>query len=221
MVDQKTKQFDIAPFTAIIKQLKQLRATHQFGIVIGGGNIFRGHEKSKQFGITPSIGHQVGMLATIINGLIIKDIIEHHNLAATHFSALSCPELGKPIIHQEIESALQNDHILVFTGGTGNPFFTTDTNAVLRGLQMNTAEVWKGTSVDGVYDKDPGKYTDATLIKQLTYSHAIEQKLGIMDATAFALAQQYKQQIRIFNIFTANALLKAAQNQTFGSTINN
>ncbi len=203
----------------VIAQIASLRDTHQFGIVIGGGNFFRGNQHSKKLGISPSVGHQIGMLATIMNGLIIKDLLEHHGLSTALFCAMPSPEVGKPISQQSIDTALASDQTLVFTGGTGNPYFTTDTTAVLRALQIGADQVWKGTHVDGVYDSDPKKNPNAQLLKKVTYDQALQQKLGIMDTTAFALAQQYQQTVRIFNIFEPNALIRAALEPDFGSSI--
>lgn len=204
---------------AIIDQMVKLQDTHQFGIVIGGGNFFRGNQHSKKLGISASVGHQIGMLATMMNGLIVKDLLEHHGLPAALFCAMPSPEIGKPISQQSIDTALASGQTLVFTGGTGNPYFTTDTTAVLRALQISASQIWKGTHVDGVYDADPKTNPNAKLLSKISYDQALQQKLGIMDLTAFALAQQYKQTVRIFNIFEPNALIRAAQEPTFGSSI--
>lgn len=205
--------------STVIAQIKALRATHQFGIVLGGGNFFRGSVQGALLGITASVGHHVGMLATMMNGLIVKDLFEQQGFSVSLFSALSCPEIGLSTSQQSIDTALSLDHILLFAGGTGNPFFTTDTNAVLRSLQMQTKDIWKGTNVDGVYDADPRKNSNAQLLKEVSYSDALQNRLGIMDATAFAMAQQYDQEIRVFNIFTPDALLSVAKDTHFGSVI--
>lgn len=206
-------------FKQLAQQIKKLHDTHQFGIVIGGGNFFRGNEHGKRLGLNPSMGHQIGMLATMMNGLMVKDILEQNDLGVSLFCAVPSPEVGAPITHQDIMDAVVNSRILIFTGGTGNPFFTTDTTAVLRALQMQADELWKGTRVDGIYSADPNKDTDAKLLKKVTYGQALQQNLGIMDATAFALAQSYKQKIRVFSIFGPDALLQAASSTNFGSII--
>ena len=218
-LNQKNKKLSADAVNDIIRQIKELHNTHQFGIVVGGGNFFRGKEHGKLLGISQSMGHQVGMLATMMNGLILKDLLEQQGIATEHVCAISSPEIGKPISQQAITTALNNDRTLIFSGGTGNPFFTTDTTSILRALQARADEVWKGTHVAGVYDKDPNKYPDAQLIKKLTFSQALQEKLGIMDATAYALAQQHQQSVRVFDIFTENALVRAAHEQNFGSII--
>ena len=203
----------------LIGQLVQLSNTHQFGIVVGGGNFFRGNQHGKQMGITPSIGHSIGILATMMNGLMLKDLLEQQGMPVTLLSALDCPEVGEPISHQIIEKALSCGNTMVFVGGTGIPFFSTDTTAVVRALQIGAKTIWKGTNVDGIYSKDPHEFPDAQFLKELTYKQALNDGLRIMDATAFALAAQNEQTIRVFNIFAPDALLIANENQQFGSRI--
>lgn len=203
----------------LIQQIKQLNNTHQFGIVVGGGNFFRGHQHGTILGLTDSSGHYIGMLATTMNGLIVADLLNQYDISNKHFSALSCPQIATLIAYHSVEHALKQGYTLIFSGGTGNPFFTTDTNALLRGLQIHADEIWKGTSVDGIYDMDPEKHTNAQRLATVKYQDALEKQFGIMDATAYALGKTYKQRIRIFNIFEKNALLKATQSNNFGSTI--
>ena len=216
-----TEQRTLTPahINAIIEQIKQLSSTHQFGIVIGGGNFFRGRDQGVTLGMTASVGHQAGMLATMLNGLILKDLFEQHGIKTTLLCAITCPEVGESISHQAILGAAKNSSIIIFTGGTGNPFFTNDTNAVIRALQIEADEIWKGTNVPGVYDADPKKNAQAKLLKNVSYQEALDLNLGIMDATAFTLAKQHNQPLRIFDIFAENALIKAAHDKQFGSTI--
>lgn len=204
---------------SIIKQMQQLTPHYLFGIVVGGGNFFRGGQEGQQLGMTQSSAHQVGILATMLNGIILKDLLAQHDIAATIFCAVECPPAGEPISQQGIIAALKKDQTMIFTGGTGNPFFTTDTNAVLRALQIQAHEIWKGTKVDGVYNVDPYLHNNAKRIMHLTYQEALENNVQIMDPPALALAQQYNQTIRIFNIFETDALLKAASDNHFGSMI--
>lgn len=217
--ERTTKKLSATAINDLANQIKQLETTHQFGIVVGGGNFFRGTQHGVALGMTAPVAHQVGMLATMMNGLILKDLFEQHGLSTSLFCAISCPEVGSPISSQAIASALQKNNTLIFIGGTGNPFFTTDTNAVLRGLQIDAAQIWKGTNVDGIYDSDPRKNSNARLVKHTTYTDALTNHLGIMDAPAFALARQHELAIRVFNIFTPNALLTAAHDDNFGSLL--
>lgn len=218
-LDKNNRQLTAHTINNVIKQMKQLHNTYHFGIVVGGGNLFRGSKQGEQLGLDASVGHQIGMLATIMNGLILKDLLEQQDLSTALFCAMPSPEVGKPISQQSIAYALEKNQTLVFTGGTGNPFFTTDTNAILRALQIDANEIWKGTSIDGVYTADPRTNKDAQLIKKITYKQALNDKLGIMDPTAYALAEQYHKTVRVFDIFEKNALIRAAQEPDFGSII--
>ena len=146
-------------------QIKQLSDRYQFGIVIGGGNFFRGKQHGKLMGVTQPVGDQIGMLATLMNGLMVKDLLEQHNVRASLYSAITCPEMASSISQQAIENALLQDQVIIFAGGTGNPFFSTDTTAVLRSLQINASEIWKASHIDGVYSADPKKDTGAHFSK--------------------------------------------------------
>jgi len=203
----------------LFSQIKQLASTHQFGLVIGGGHFFRGKQHGIKMGISQPVGDQIGMLATLMNGLMVKDLLEQKGVTASLYSAITCPEMASSISQQAIENALIKDQVIIFAGGTGNPFFSTDTTAVLRSLQINAFEIWKASHIDGVYSADPSKDPHAKLLKDTTYGYALAHKLGIMDATAFTLAAENKQIIRVFSAFEPNALIKASQEKDFGSTI--
>lgn len=202
----------------LAEQIKQLPSI-RFGIVVGGGNFFRGSKQGKDLGLVPSNAHYIGMLATIMNGVILKNIFDAQGLSSIVLSALHCPEIAPYISQDAIDQALEHKKIIIFTGGTGNPFFSTDTNAILRGLQINAEAVWKGTKVDGVYDRDPIQYPEAQKFTQLSFDEAIQRKLKIMDLAAFSLAQEHRLPIRVFNIFEPNALTKLAHDATRGSLI--
>lgn len=204
---------------SIADQIKKLRSQFNFAIVVGGGNIFRGDVQGKVYHLNTSNAHYAGMLATIINGVVIKNVFEKQGINCSLLSAINCPEIANYINQNIIDDSLKNNSTLIFTGGTGNPYFTTDTNSILRALQVNAWEVWKGTKVDGLYDKDPFENSDAKKIKEASYSQVIDENLKVMDQTAFSLAKEHKVKIRIFNIFEKDALIKAAQNKDFGSLI--
>jgi uridylate kinase len=204
---------------SIALQIKQLTHTHQFSIVIGGGNFFRGATQGAQVEIRPQVAHTVGMLATMMNGLIIQDIFEQIGIKTVVLNALSCPEVGEAITFHKIQAYQAEHKCLIFTGGTGNPFFTTDTTAVLRALQVNAQELWKATKVAGIYTQDPRLNPDAQLVKKMSFAQALEQKLGIMDLNAFVLAEQHAMPIRIFNLFDQEALVRTASDINYGSTI--
>lgn len=219
LLDKDHRTLTARTINNLIEQIKSLQQTYLFGIVIGGGNFFRGNMQGKTMGVHPAIAHQIGMLGTMMNGLILKDLCEQHEVKAELFCAMPSPEIGKPIAQQTIMSGLANGSLLIFTGGTGNPFFTTDTNAILRALQMGATEVWKGTTVDGIYTQDPDNDVHATKMNRVTYAQALQQKLGIMDITAYAMAERHHVTVRVFDIFAPDALRKVAQDPQFGSTL--
>ena len=203
----------------IVDQISQLQEDFQLGIVIGGGNFFRGNQQGKSLGIRPITSHYVGMISTIMNGILLQDLLYQKNVKAEVLSALFFPEFSKAISPRNITSAFDENDCIIFSGGTGNPFFTTDTNAVIRALEIGADQVWKATDVDGVYDSDPKKNNGAKLLSSLTHSQAKKMNLEIMDLSAFTLAEEHDISFRIFNVFTENSLLNVAENKTFGSTV--
>jgi uridylate kinase len=210
---------DASGLEHIATQVKLLSPSYKFGIVMGGGNFFRGAQEGMQMHLRTHVGHLVGMLATMMNGLIIQDIFESADIPTALFSAVECPDVGFNFSPQNIQNALQHKQCLIFAGGTGNPYFTTDTTAVIRALQIEATELWKGTKVDGVYTSDPTKDPHAQFLRHISYKDALSSKLGIMDGSAFALASQHNLPIRVFNIFSQNALIKAGNEKEFGSLI--
>ena len=218
-LDPKSCGLSTVAIKKVIAQIKQLHDRYQFCIVTGGGNFFRGDEQGKKLGLGAWSGHQIGMLATMMNGLIIDDLLGQENIPSEIFTATVCLDVGFPINHEAVKNSLEERKTLIFVGGTGNPFFTTDTNAVLRALEIEADEIWKGTNVGGVYSTDPRIDPEATFIKDLTYQQALDKKIKVMDATAFTLASQHKLTIRVFNIWKNDALHEVASNKDFGSTI--
>jgi uridylate kinase len=204
---------------SIIKQLKVLKTKCNIGIVIGAGNIFRGRSNGKELNLEKASADEVGMLATIVNGRMLQAILEKVEIPSVIYSAIECPKICEPLSQNKINLAMKIHLTPIFVGGTGNPYFSTDTTSVIRGLQIKANEIWKATKVDGVFDKDPKKDKNAKLIKKISYDEVIEKKLGIMDLTAITLAKQNKVKIRVFNLFEENALLKAFSEPDFGSII--
>jgi uridylate kinase len=150
-------------------------------------------------------------------------MLEGQGLQTKLFSAIACPNICEIIQQSKIDCALSKNKCLIFVGGTGNPFFSTDTNAILRALQIGAQEIWKGTKVDGIYSKDPikNKGKDVELYKKISYEKVITKKLRIMDLTSITLAQDNNIKIRVFNLFEKNALIKASKDKDFGSIITN
>lgn len=190
----------------------------QIGVVVGGGNIFRGVQ-AKEFGFSRSPADQVGMLSTLINGIVLQQALAALGCSAQVMSALPCDAVVQPYSWAAAMDYLKNNQVVIFVGGTGNPYFTTDTAGALRASEIQAEVLLKATTVDGVYDKDPFEHRNAVKFLQLTYSDALAKKLNIMDATAIALCRDNQIPIYVFNLFESGALLKAVCRQGTGSTV--
>ncbi len=210
--------FDHATINNILTQIKELYDLKvKIAIVIGGGNIFRG--RNNDLNLNVSNADYMGMIATIINGIALKDMLLNIGVKTKIYSAISVSNMVKPY---NLDSALKNfndDNVVIFTGGTGNPFFTTDSAAAIRAIEMQVDILIKATKVNGVYDKDPNRFADAVKYKQLTFTEAIQQELQIMDITAFNLCKTHNINIKICNIFENNALVNVVMNNNIGTLI--
>jgi uridylate kinase len=175
------------------------------GVVVGGGNILRGVEVSSQ-GVSRATGDAMGMLATVMNALVLEAAIERAGAPARTMSALNMPQVCETYERQRALRHLEDGRVVVFAGGTGNPFFTTDTTAVLRAAEMDCDAVLKATNVDGVYSADPNKDPKARRYERLTHQEAMDQDLKVMDATAFALARENRMPIIVFSIRAPGAI---------------
>jgi len=188
---------------------KDLAATRELGVtlgvVVGGGNILRGVEASAH-GLSRPTGDAMGMLATVMNALVLEAAIERAGAPARTMSALAMPQVCETYERQRALRHLDEERIVIFAGGTGNPFFTTDTTAVLRAAEMSCDAVLKATNVDGVYSADPNKDKAAKRFERLTHAEALDRDLKIMDATAFALARENRMPIIVFSIFEDAAI---------------
>lgn len=210
---------DLAVIQSLVDQIKALQKTHQFGLVIGAGNFFRGAKADGNLKLSRTTADLVGMLGTMMNGAMLQDIFEQHGIKTTILSALHIPELGRGVNNHRINDAFDNNSLIIFTGGTGLPFMTTDTAAVVRALQMDAIELWKATKVDYLYDKDPATESDAKPIFTCTHHEVFAKQLRAMDLTALTLAAENRLTIRIFNLFASDALIHVAKDVNFGSTI--
>jgi uridylate kinase len=175
------------------------------GVVVGGGNILRGVEVSSQ-GVSRATGDAMGMLATVMNALVLEAAIERAGALARTMSALNMPQVCETYERQRALRHLEDGRVVVFAGGTGNPFFTTDTTAVLRAAEMDCDAVLKATNVDGVYSADPKKDPKAKRYERLSHDEAIARDLKVMDATAFALARENRMPIIVFSIREPGAI---------------
>lgn len=190
----------------------------EIGVVIGGGNIYRGLSASKQ-GVDRVTGDHMGMLATVINSLALQNAIEKSGIPSRVQTAIQMNEIAEPLILRKAIRHLEKSRVVIFAAGTGNPFFTTDTAAALRAIEIKADLVLKGTRVDGVYDADPEKNPDAKMFKKLTYSQVLEKNLQVMDLTAITLCQENNLPIKVFNMNLKDNLLKIVSGEDVGTLI--
>ena len=190
----------------------------QVAVVIGGGNIFRGMAGGA-VGMDRATADYMGMLATVMNALALADTMNHVGLTARVMSAISIDQVVEPYVRPKALQYLEEGKVVVFGAGTGNPFFTTDTAAALRGAEIGAQVVLKATKVDGVYTADPKKDPSAKRYDRLTFDEAMARNLGIMDATAFALFRDQKLPIRVFSIFKEGALKRVVTGEDEGTLV--
>ena len=190
----------------------------QIAIVVGGGNIFRGLSESSK-GMDRASADYVGMLATVMNAVSLQDAIERQGIVTRVQSAIPMSQLAEPYIRRRAMRHLEKDRIVIFGAGTGNPFFTTDTAAALRAMEIGAEVLLKATKVDGVYDKDPRKHTDARRYQQVTFTDALQKDLGVMDATAFALCRDNELPINVFDMTRRGNIQRVVCGEAVGTRI--
>ena len=199
----------------IASEIKSLiDAGIQVGVVVGGGNIIRGVTAASDGIITRTSGDYMGMLATVINGVAIQEALEHIGVETRLQTAIDMQEIGEAFIVRRARRHLEKGRVVVFAGGTGNPYFTTDTAATLRASEIGADMLIKATKVDGVYDKDPNKYPDAVKLDTISYDKALEDHIKVMDDTAIAQAKDNKLPIVVCNMFEKGNLLKIINGDT-------
>ncbi|WGE51449.1 UMP kinase [Actinobacillus equuli subsp. haemolyticus] len=199
-----------------IKELVEMGV--EVGVVLGGGNLFRGAKLAKA-GMNRVVGDHMGMLATVMNGLAMRDALHRADVNAKLMSAFQLNGICDTYNWSEAIKMLREKRVVIFSAGTGSPFFTTDSAACLRGIEIEADVVLKATKVDGVYDKDPAKFADAKLYNQLSYAEVIEQELQVMDLAAFTLARDHSMPIRVFNMVKPGALKQVVTGTTEGTII--
>ncbi len=192
----------------------------QIGLVIGGGNLFRG-EGLAAAGMNRVVGDHMGMLATVMNGLAMRDALHRANVGVRMMSAIPLNGVCDSYNWAEAISLLRAGKVVIFSAGTGNPFFTTDSAACLRGIEIEADAVLKATKVDGVYSEDPNKNPDAVLYKELNYQQVLEQELKVMDLAAFTLARDHNLPICVFNMKKPGCLRAVIEGQDVGTRITN
>ena len=209
-------------FTIVERLTDEVKGVRQagfdLGVVIGGGNIMRGSQASKQ-GMDRVSADYMGMLATIINALALQDILERKGVDTRVMTAIRMEALAEPYIRRRATRHLEKGRVVIFAGGTGNPYFSTDTAAVLRALEIEAQVILKATNVDGVYTADPKKDPKAKFLEEVSYQEAIVQGLGVMDANAFALCKDNGLPIQVFNINQPGAIVRILKGERIGTIV--
>jgi uridylate kinase len=190
----------------------------QIGVVVGGGNIFRGIKLAAK-NMDRVTGDHMGMLATVINSLALQDALEQMGIYTRVMSAIEMHEVAEPYIRRRALRHLEKGRIVIFAAGTSNPYFSTDTGAALRALEMRAQVIAKATKVDGVYDKDPMAYPDAVKYDEIGYTEVLTQSLGVMDATSIAMCRDNKLPIIVFNLNTPGNMMRMAMGEPVGTLI--
>lgn len=214
-------QYGIDPqrLSEYAQEIKKIHALGvEIAIVIGGGNIFRGVAGASK-GMDRVQGDYMGMLATVINGMALQGALEDAGMLTRLQTALKIEQVAEPYIKRRAVRHLEKNRIVIFGAGTGNPYFTTDTAAVLRGVEINADVILKGTRVDGVYTADPEKDPTAVKYETITFTDVLAKGLNVMDTTAFTLSQENKLPIVVFDMNKENNLLKVCQGENIGTTV--
>ncbi len=209
--------------SSILRNLAlELKELHQMGVqiclVVGGGNIFRGLSGAKS-GVDRTTGDYMGMLATVINGLALMNALEREGVPVRVQTAIPMEKIAEPFILRRAVRHLEKGRIVIFVAGTGNPYFSTDTTAALRASEIGADCILKATKVDGIYDRDPKKYSDATKYDTLPYLEAIEKRLAVMDSTAFSMCMDNKIPIIVFNMNENGNIKKAVSGMPIGTLV--
>lgn len=215
------RDFGLDP-SVLQRYARDVREVHnlgvEIGIVIGGGNIYRGVEHSSD-GVDKVTGDHMGMLATIINGLALQSALEHHNVFTRLMSPIKMEEIAEPFIRRRAIRHLEKGRVVIFGAGTGNPYFTTDTAAVLRALEIRADVIIKGTRVDGVYDRDPEKHPTAFRFKEISYREVLDKDLKVMDLTAITMCKEHSLPIIVFDMNRPGNLLRLMKGEHIGTWV--
>ena len=220
LLGEKSYGVDPKRILAYSKEIKEIVDSGiELAIVIGGGNIFRGVSGASN-GIDRVQADYMGMLATVINGLALQSSLENLKIQTRLQTAFNIEAVAEPYIKRKAVRHLEKKRVVIFSAGTGNPFFTTDSAAVLRAIEINADVILKGTRVDGIFDNDPEKNKDAVKFKQISYDDVIAKKLKVMDSTAFTLSKENKLPIIVFNMNKEGNLKKIIKGEKVGTIVN-
>jgi len=216
------KPFGIDPGTVqrIAREIGEVHALGvEIGVVVGGGNIFRGVSEAARGGVDRVTGDQMGMLATVINALAFQDALEAVGLDTRVLCAVEMQKVAEPFIRRRAIRHLEKGRIVILAAGTGNPYFTTDTAAALRAMELRAEVLLKATKVDGVYDKDPERHDDARMLPELSYTQVLNERRGVMDATAVTLCRDNHLPIVVFSIRQPGNIKAIVQGRRIGSIV--
>jgi len=202
---------------------QEVKAVHELGaevaIVVGGGNFVRGSAFSESGGINRTVADHMGMMGTIMNGLALQSAIEKAGIPTRVQSALDISAVAEPFIRRRAIRHMEKGRVVVFAGGTGNPYFTTDTASVLRALEIDADVLLKATKVDGVYNKDPRKHADAVKYDNLSFTDAIDQKLAVMDQTAFTMCREHGMPVVVLDLLKSGGMARAVKGEMEGTLV--
>jgi uridylate kinase len=219
LAGEQSMGFDPAVLKSIARQVKDARRSKvELGIVIGGGNLFRG-TIAHSIGLDRVTGDYMGMLATVINSLALQDALERAGIPTRVQTAIEMQKLAEPFIRRRAIRHLEKGRVVIFAAGTGNPYFSTDTAAVLRAVEIGADAILKATQVDGIYDRDPRKETGAKLFKKLTYREVYERRLKVMDTTAITLCEENRLPIVVFNLHREGNIRRAVSGEAIGTRV--
>lgn len=213
--------FGIRPDT-LLRVATELAEVHglgvQIGIVVGGGNIFRGL-KGASAGMDRSQSDYMGMLATVINSLALQDALEKANVPTRVMTAFEIRTVAEPYIRRRAMRHLEKGSVVIFAAGTGNPYFSTDTAAALRAMEIQAQALFKATKVEGIYDRDPNRHTNAQMFSKLSYDRFLADRIGVMDSTAVTLCRENKMPIRVFKMTTRGNILRVCMGEDLGTVV--
>jgi uridylate kinase len=211
---------DVASVEAVVAELVPvLKLGVQIALVVGGGNLLRGKTFSQGDYISRPVADAMGMLATVMNGIALQDALEHHGIAARALSAVPVGAVCEPFVRSHAVSLLNEGRVVILTGGTGNPFFTTDTCAALRASELQADVLFKATKVDGVFEADPVTNPSARKFERLDYGEVLKRQLGVMDLAAVSLCMESRIPVIVFRLATPGNLLRAIQGEAVGTII--
>lgn len=219
---QGSSGIDAAELDTIAREIADAATQNvELAVVVGGGNILRGADLSRRLQIDQSTADYMGMLATVMNGMALKEALERLGQPARVMSAINMPAISEPFIRKRATRHLEKGRVIILVAGTGNPFFTTDTCASLRAIELNCTRLLKGTKVDGVYSSDPAKNADAVRYDQISFSQAIEDRLGVMDLTALSMCMEHDLPIVVFDFKEPGNIRRVVGGETIGTIVAN